>query len=498
MSGANRIGSFLKDYLGVGMAKVMFIVAGFINGVLLFRILGESGYGDYQLILKWNLFIGIFGGSWICGGLLRYGVEEYEKSNKVSRTLASALAVIIPSYLTLVVVILTLWESLSVKLGMSGAWTLVVVLGYILTFVLMSSIPCFFQICGRMMWFAFIPVLPALLYTLALVAHHYLGLALTPIQAIGWLTILSLLVLAVSFLRLTRLAFPPRWDGDTLRRILFFSYPIIGFQLLSQQLMLIDITTIKLVTDDSGLVGIYGVSFNIALYMLTMLMMLQTLMTPIVISMKTKKQEGEIVRYAHRIGPQIGWAWVLVCGMALIFSREVIMIYTPDYELGASVLMILCLAAAVRVCLVVEGPVFYAYSMMPSLTVCVAFTVGVNLAAAAFLIPRFGIIGAAWGCCATYTFCSLVRAFWIYHKLKINNLHCLRPIWLLIVIGPAAWHIDSLWLRIILVPCFLLLALVYGRYGRLFTMDSLEIIDRVSMPTKWRNFAHRFYQFMNS
>lgn len=508
MNRHTAVSSFLSDFLGVGTARVLATLCGLATSFVLTYCLGATdaertaNYGVYQLFFRTVGLIGVLGGSgWLAAGVLRYGADEYVQSGSLRKTFTFIAPFFLLANLVLVLCVVLFWDDIRAyfKLteSLSGTRALHLTWAYVIVFNLILILPPFFQASRRMLWYAFLPVAPMLLFLFVLGVYAFAGLRLEPLPAVAWLFTLNVVVMLVGVLRLLPSSLPPQWDRRHAGRILHYSYPILFSGIASQVILSIDQLALNKATNDQSLVGIYAIAQLIYTNVGQLATVLVSLMAPLVVTMLVKGQEGEIDRFVHRIGPQIGWAWAALCGVLMLLSREIIALYPGGFAAGGPILIVLLLALAFRVTTMVDSAVFGAYGLIPSMSFFAVLMAAAQVLSLSWLVPRYGMYGAAWTNCITAVLGTGLRMGWLYYRKGYNTAPSLAPLWPLIVVWPIAFYAESWLVRTLVLPLFLTVHVVYGRTARLFTPDSLEIVDRIRMPERWRRAVHCFYTRMN-
>lgn len=504
----SAVSGFLVDFLGVGAARVVAAAGGFAITLLLSRLLGDTpaertaNFGVYQIFFRTAGLIGVLGGcGWLAAGVLRYGTDEYVQTRALRTTFGVMIPIFLATNFVLVLAVCFFWDAICAYFEfpalLAGRAAFHLTWAYVVVFNLIIILPPFFQASRRMFWYGFLPVLPMMFYLPVLAVYGWSGRPLGPLTAVGWLLLLSLCMMLFAILRLLAFSAPPRWDSRRAREIVRYSYPIFFGALATQVILSFDQLALNKSTNDEGLVGVYSVAQLIFNNLTQISTVPIALLGPLIITMLVKRQEGEIGRFVSRVGPQIGWAWAALCGVAMLLAREVLLLYPGEFSAGGPILVVLLLAMALRVTALVDTSVFAAYGLMASTSVFAVLMALTQVACLAVLVPRYGMYGAAWAHTVTTVLGLFLRMVWLRYRLGYNTAPSLLPLWTLLFVWPVAFFVESWMLRLAALPLFLALHLGYGWAARLFSPDSLEIIERIRMPAGLLRTARRFYALMN-
>ena len=127
--------------------------------------------------------------------------------------------------------------------------------------------------------------------------------------------------------------------------------------------------------------------------------------------------------------------WLLICAIPIslvfiIFPKKVLLLFGPEYLESAQILIILTMATLIQAFLGAAGPTL---SMSGRTKLVLLNTIGafiINILLNIFLIPRYGIVGAAWATFISLTLIGLVRIVEVGFILKMNfvDLKILKPL----------------------------------------------------------------------
>ena len=170
-------------------------------------------------------------------------------------------------------------------------------------------------------------------------------------------------------------------------------------------------------------VGIYEISAKLAFLIGFNLEALNSILSP---KISRAYAKGEIERMQADIGFTVrlstGISILTLLGL-ILFSDLLLSFFGPEFARGKPVILIVCIGQMFNV---LCGPVanimqMTGYQSLLSRVIVIALIVNIGLNI--WLIPIYGIIGAAWATTITYTFWNLSCAYLIQKNLGIVVAH---------------------------------------------------------------------------
>ena len=258
----------------------------------------------------------------------------------------------------------------------------------------------------------------ATLYALVRLVQHTLQLGLTVTFILGLnrgviavfeanligsaCALLALLPVGIKHLR-------PVFDLKTVRELLAFGIPFVPATL---SLLIINLSDRFLVEYFLGLesLGIYGITYKLGLPMLLMVRAFRTAWAPAVLSIPDPVRDmcARITTYFCLV------AVFLFLGVSA-FSHELIVLVAgsraPTYLPGQNVIPLVTLAFLLYGLYVILTAGIYARGRARMLPVVVGLGAAINLGANGLLLPRIGLVGAAWSTLIAYGAMVLVLFF---------------------------------------------------------------------------------------
>ncbi|NNE44305.1 MAG: flippase [Gemmatimonadetes bacterium] len=267
----------------------------------------------------------------------------------------------------------------------------------------------------------------------------YAGAALIALIVAGWLV-----VRLPRYRALDRAAAPSQ-----LSALMRFSLPLMFGGVLFDFAERVDILMIGLYRPEAQ-VGIYAVGSSLARALLILVSSTMPVVGTLAAEAVGRNSPADIASL-HRTTSR----WMLLfttpiaAGLLLYAEPALRLLFGAEYVGAAFTLRVLavaylggCLAGPVGLLLNAMGKTHWTLGNM-------ALRTGLNVALNAFLIPTYGIIGAAWGTLIAL-FVALALLLWQLSQLapigaSYRGWH--RPIGVLLVASGAAWGMSSWWAR---------------------------------------------------
>jgi len=243
------------------------------------------------------------------------------------------------------------------------------------------------------------------------------------VGVIGFISMISILK-SVSGLNHQQIL-QSRFDAKLFR----FSYPLMFVTMLQTFMHWIDILMLGYFVD-AGVVGLYHPAARTAGLLQALLLSFLSIYAPMASQYYGEGKVGELSSIYKLVT-----RWLLICAIPIslvfiIFPKKVLLLFGPEYLESAQILIILTMATLIQAFLGAAGPTL----SMSGRTKLVLFnTIGafiINILLNIFLIPRYGIVGAAWATFISLTLIGLVRIVEVGFILKMNfvDLKILKPL----------------------------------------------------------------------
>lgn len=360
--------------------------------------LGAGGFGAVAAILAAASCVAQLALAWTAPSLVRFGCEEFVATGRASQTFWSRLLVY-GANLGLVVALSPWWfQPIARWLGLPAGyrWLVLFYLGttslwvhfqYALQAVKLSRAQ------GRLLTFERAIVLALLgVFTM----RHWMS-PFTVAVAYGVAPLLPLAVAAYLLRGLVPL--PRKLDLGRLRPLVAFSLPLIPWSIMGYvSSNFFDAFFIKHYMTSADL-GRYSVAFQMTSAILQAPTLLGSLLGPYFVTLYTTGESDKLASYARTVAPFLAISWTLACGCgAFVLTHLVGPIFGRQFDGLEEILW--ALMAANAVC----GAHFFWYvpivntrSFTHIWPIASTLAAVVNVVLDIVLIPRFGLLGCAWG-----------------------------------------------------------------------------------------------------
>ena len=393
-----------RDFVVVGMGNYGAIALSLAISMALTRRLGAEVFGHLALLLMASQVLSFFVFNWTHIGCIRFGAHEYGQQATVAATVWTRMWIIAPWMAAAGAVMVVARGALAAYLGVP-VWGLGLVFAHFVCAYAVSLVGAIFQSRQQMRQYgAMLFLEKAVLLTAVLLApvvwiHGSL-------QVLGVYVLSTLLVSVIGLAWVGRRALlPVRADRGLYSQMWRFSLPMIvsgwvgllgtywlDYLMIKWYLPLRDLGWYALAAQVTGMVQQVTIIFS-------------TLVLPRISILAANQETEKIKIYVVRFLPY--WllgASFLFCAVLLSIGALVPLTFGAEFRGAVAPLAVLMLASVALALYNALTPVVCAYGdTWPLAVVCVvsALTnVGVNL----WLIPRYGIVGAA---------AATVVAYWV-------------------------------------------------------------------------------------
>jgi O-antigen/teichoic acid export membrane protein len=488
------IKSFFYNYLHLifGNAIISTLI-GFLNLLLIVRVLSPENYGIYVLFGSVASIIAILT-AWTSSSIVRFGREEFLTENSVSKTFWANYSILIPAFAIGFLLIFIFRDRLTQYIGINSDFYYLLFI-FILISNLSSNITVVFQALGKMRQFAYLPLINSGIFLVALLVCYFGSLA-CPVELLISVFIFGYLGIVIVGIWLLRKEITPVYlSREWIKRCISYSWPL-AFGGMSQQVIAnVDQIVIKMFMALS-FVGIYNVAYRIHDYLMLVPMQSIALMFPLMTSLIVERQEESIAQYIKNYAPQIAFIWALLLSLFIIFSRELFLIFGSDYLIASLPFSILLIGASFRIFALIESPILASYALIKEM-VAISVIMGViNLGLDYWLIPLMGISGAAVATTVAFISGITLRSFIVHRKLGMNDFRNYPWILPALVSFGGSFLISSLLWRVVLLLVVIACSFISARRSTVFNTDSLAVLDSIEMPTLVRQIIRKVYSIL--
>lgn len=379
-------------------SKGLVAVSNLVVTVLVSRILGPKGFGQWVLVIAAGTFLHTALVNWTHPGTTRFGCEEWVTTGKLDRTLSARLPLLLFSVaLAATLVVTEPFAWLTTVYGINPSWSWLVGI-YAVNLWMAAEGQATLQARER-------------LRRQALVASFGAGVSVCALQVpmlIGWNLSLSDVVVVVATtgsitwgvtwaLELassrSRLVRP---TGDEMRRQLRYGAPLfagffVGYvSVWGNHILLRHLSSVEMV-------GYFGLSFQVYVSLIAANGMLATLALPRLVAAQARSSESAR-NYLEQAVPTVMvlWAMGTMVGIAAL-PPLLVMFSGAEFAPSAMSLVVLCAMVPSSVITSLYVPLFSLQERHARTLMYGALGAVLNLTVSAVLIPSIGAVGAAVG-----------------------------------------------------------------------------------------------------
>lgn len=419
-----------RNYLSLVVYQVLSAAFSFATVWLITRHLGSEGYGGIVAIIAASQVAQVFV-NWTSTAVVRFGVDEFIDTEKISRTFWVRLIVLVLNLL-IVALISRLWfpqlanwlklesETFSVVIAHFAVTAIWIHVQMSLQAAKLPRVQGLLQLIERLLIFAAIFALTA-------------AANLKPFAAMLCYIIAPMAMIFVGLFKLRHFINARfRFDRAFVRKVFAYSIPLLPFSLVGYfSGSYVDAVFVSKFLSTSEL-GIYSVATQINGIALQLPTLANTLLLPLFVTLTNEGLNEKIKSYFTHTLPAI----TLIGGFAgMILSSAgyfmIPVVFGTEFAQAAMPLWVLISSSVVGL------PVLLGYASAThssSLTYVAAiasvFAATTNIALNFLLIPVYGLEGCAWA-----TLSAILISTLIFATLLNRKIH-LRPSWSFIAILP--------------------------------------------------------------
>lgn len=388
----NAVGNYASLVVAHGATATF----SFASVWLITKYLGSEGYGGVIAFVAASQLVQIFI-NWSTTALARFGIEEFVETGRITRSFWSRTLILVPN-LILVLATTVFWlQPIAelLKIPPAAVWLIGVHL----------SVTCIWlHIQYSMQAVKMLRLQGAMLAGER--ALTFIGvLTLIVVGRISWENALWCYIIPPAILSIAGaaaiwkyLSFTTFIDREQLRKMLVFSAPLIPFALVgylsTSQLDAFFITKYLSTRD----LGIYAVAAQISGMTVQLLIVANTVLLSMFVSLKTAGQESILDKFITEAVPAFTLGWSMIC-VAVSFTSVLVLpvVFGSEFLSSWMVLWILMSAS------VFLFPVYLGFASLSNAYSKTYVSMYASIAAAICnitfniaLIPRFGMVGCAW------------------------------------------------------------------------------------------------------
>jgi O-antigen/teichoic acid export membrane protein len=237
--------------------------------------------------------------------------------------------------------------------------------------------------------------------------------------------------------------FRGQWGAPVPPNLVRYSLPLMMSAIMSMLLFMSDIFMLGALVD-SYATGLYQPALRTASIMAMLIASFGSIFAPMVSGLQAQNNIDKIqqlLRLVCRWGFSVTWPLALYL---LIYAPKVMLLFGNDFLAGWPTLCILA-GAQVLIAITSGNGIIFGMTGYPRLNL-INNTVALvsNVIANAYLIPQFGIVGAAWGSFMAIALLAILRLVesWVIFRLHPFSLKLAKPIVASLVAAGACYLIN--------------------------------------------------------
>jgi O-antigen/teichoic acid export membrane protein len=247
----------------------------------------------------------------------------------------------------------------------------------------------------------------------------------------------------------------------------------------------IDIFFIRHFMDLKSL-GIYSLSYRLMSMIQMLSTFIATVSMPILISFFTAKRTDLLNLYAENLAPKIIFLWSLFLSI-VIYAASIVFpfMFAQDFQASLFPFYFLLCGLSFFVIFSVHSPLIQTYEIVHKAQRGFILSLGINIAGDVLLIPRIGIIGAAYSTAIAF----FVLALW-YYRLSRMTLDIKDRYRQFLYTLPAWVALPGIFIAsknsaigILYFVFFISFIVVLARYTRLFKKEDSRLVEFIHMPS---------------
>jgi len=466
---------------------------------LLTHILGTNGYGKFTLFLMVaNLFF-LFGISWSSAAIIRYGREEFVKEHRINKTFWARNAILVPIFIILLIGLIFFRNQLLNYIGFPDYGFLLLAL-YVLGNMFLNYIQYIQQAVGQMKLYASTRIAQSLFLILGIIAVmviHIIPKNVSSVVVVSILTMFAVSILYTVFFD-RKWFFPLELDKDYLKKVFIFSYPIIFGSGSAYVVKYIDIIVIKKYLALSD-IGVYSLSYRGFMVLQAVSMSLIAVLGPMMITFLAENREDIILRFIKRIVTQGVLFWSLFLSLIILVGSFMIpVVFGRNFQPSILPFSVLMVGLGFNLIGSFYSPILTTYELIKQAMVINVIMALVNLAGDLFLVPRMGIVGAAFASSISFFLSAVLYLFITNRHLFLNEWKQVFAVSPLIVSFIIFIIFHNVGIQLLGIIGVIGISLLFVRETGMFKKDDLNMYSKINMPFIFRRTLTFIYNFLSA
>ncbi|MEM3374816.1 MAG: oligosaccharide flippase family protein [Candidatus Woesearchaeota archaeon] len=406
-----------RDGINLLFGQLASNLIGLLNIMILTRILTTEEMGKYSLfIMVASLAIQI-GISWTDASVLRHGREEFVKHKKINKSFWARFRLYVPLLLLCITLYTLFYKKISEYVSMPSYVVLLIIM-YFFLMSLVSYLGNIYRSIDVISKAAYIITLHKFFYFIGLVLIFFGVIKSNLILIIVILDLSLLLTLIINLIGFDKsVIMPYTFDMEYFKKIWSYSWPqFIGFTGI-YIINFVDLHVIKEYMTLSD-VGVYNVAYNGFTLITGFILLINTLFLPLIVEYKAKDRYDLIKKYYKKI-PLLSLLWLFLVIIGILISDKVIpLFFSQKYVASVPSFKILLIATFFYFIYVCLMPLVNAFDLILYNQIFNVVKAIINIILDYILIPKFGIIGAAYATLISFFIGTILTSLVVHFNKK--------------------------------------------------------------------------------
>lgn len=385
--------------------------------IILARIFTTEQMGKYSLFLMIVNLALIVGLNWSDASVIRHGREEYVKTKKINRSFWARMYLFVPMLILITLIFIIFSKQITAYIGGGQELILLLIIMFVLN-GLLNFLGSIYQSTDQMKKSAYVILSQKIFYLLCLstVFLNIFKVNLTIVLILINLSFLMAVILNIITFDFHKIK-PYVFNKEYFKRIWAYSWPqLMGFPGL-YAINYIDLFVIKkyMTLPD---VGVYNIAYTAFINISMFIMIIYTVCMPLIVEYRTKKNFALIKKHLKNT-PIFTAIWVGLVIIGLFLSKYLIpLIFSSKYVGAVPSFNILLIASIFYFVSIYLQPIINAFDFIIYHQIFNLIRAAVNIAGDFILVPKIGIIGAAYATLITYFVGMLLTIILLVAKRK--------------------------------------------------------------------------------
>jgi O-antigen/teichoic acid export membrane protein len=366
------------------------------------------------MIVNLALIVGL---NWSDASIVRHGREEYIKNKKINQSFWARMYLFVPILVLFILILIIFSKQITSYIGIGQELILLLIIMFVLN-GLLNFIGYIYQSTDQMKKSAYILLSQKIFYLLCLFAVllNFFKANLTVVLILINVSFLLAVVLNIATFDFHKIK-PYVFNKEYFKRIWAYSWPqLIGFPGL-YVINYIDLFVIKkyMTLPD---VGVYNIAYTAFMNISLFIMIIYTVCMPLIVEYRARKKFTLIKKHL-RNAPIFTAIWVGMVLIGLLLSKYLIpLIFSSKYTGAVPSFNILLIASIFYFASIYLLPIVNAFDLILYHQIFNLIRAAVNIAGDFILVPKIGIIGAAYGTLIAYFIGLLLTIILLVTKRK--------------------------------------------------------------------------------